>query len=120
MDKTIVLVNIQSALAVSLQCPSVQNTMAIDQTPSKDSSGNVQKDNGNTEYDQTFLMGGKQLDDKTARYFYEVVIGLQRAAWSTQLEAYGYHAGGDADLYAQLRSQGDQDRVPCPTTRTST
>jgi hypothetical protein len=77
MDKMILLVNITSAVGVEFKGLNTDGKMVITQTPSKDDSGAVKKDsNGKDVYDQTFSINGKAIEDKVARYYYQVCIGL--------------------------------------------
>jgi hypothetical protein len=77
MDKMILLVNIASTVGLEFQGLGQQGKLVIEHKPSLDDEGNVRKDgNGNPMNDQFFTIGGKDVEDKVARYFYQTCIGL--------------------------------------------
>lgn len=96
MDKMIILVNISSALGVEFQGFGQQGKMVIEQVLQTDDTGATKKDtNGNPVYDQKFTVNGTAVDDKVARYFYQICIGL---ATHSQIDPAKVPAAGTTPL----------------------
>ncbi len=78
VDKTIQLVNITSALGVDVKGLGADTSLKIEQVPTLDDKGEQKKDgNGNPMFGQKFTVDGREIEDKLARYYYQIAIGLQ-------------------------------------------
>lgn len=108
VDKTIQLVNIASTLGLEVKGLGADTMLKIEQVPTLDDQGVQKKDgNGNPMFDQKFTVDGTAVDDKVARYYYQIAIGLQ--SFSTVKE--GWQPAGDPVLTLTYTRNSDPTTV---------
>lgn len=108
VDKTIQLVNITSTLGLEVKGLGADTMLKIEQVPTLDDQGVQKKDgNGNPMFDQKFTVDGTAVDDKVARYYYQLAIGLQ--SFSTVKE--GWQPAGDPVLTLTYTRNSDPTTV---------